>query len=171
WRDRGAASACLREADRSPADIAWCARGQTQFGFNFFRATGESNCLSSSQGRMRVCLPRDHRPTGRSILDQLIAERTLGRSPAGPGSVQRTLPHGDDVMKANGGLSRDPAMLGTSGYALRPNGQYFTPTWVTEALLSRVGFRGVIWEPAAGAGDMVKPLRVAGCRGVCREVP
>ena len=71
-RDRGAASACLREADRSPADIASCARGQTQFGFNFFRATGESNCLSSSEGRMRVCLPRDHRPTGRSILDQLI---------------------------------------------------------------------------------------------------
>jgi hypothetical protein len=73
-------------------------------------------------------------------------------------------------MKANGGLSRDPAMLGTSGFALRPNGQYFTPTWVTEALLSRVGFRGVIWEPAAGARDMVKPLRVAGYRVFASEL-
>ena len=73
-------------------------------------------------------------------------------------------------MKAHGGLSRDPAMLGTSGYALRPNGQYFTPTWVTEVLLSRVGFQGVIWEPAAGGGDMVKPLRVAGYRVFASEL-
>jgi len=108
-------------------------------------------------------------PGDRSWISS-FAERTLGRSPAGPGSVQRTLPHGDDVMKANGGLNRDPAMLGTSGYALRPNGQYFTPTWVTEALLSRVGFWGVIWEPAAGAGDMVKPLRVAGYRVFASEL-
>jgi hypothetical protein len=73
WRDRAAANASLRDQQTgSPADIRVVRKGQTQFGFNFFRASGESNCLSSSEGRMGVCLPRDHRPTGRSILEQLI---------------------------------------------------------------------------------------------------
>jgi hypothetical protein len=73
WRDRAAASASLRDQQTgSPADIRVVRKGQTQFGFNFFRASGESNCLSSSEGRMGVCLPRDHLPTGRSILEQLI---------------------------------------------------------------------------------------------------
>ena len=136
----------------------------------FFRASGESNCLSSSDGWIGYAhLVVTAQPGDRSWISSLRSARSADRRRP-PDRRSAPLPHGDDVMKANGGLSRDPAMLGTSGYALRPNGQYFTPTWVTEALLSRVGFRGVIWEPAAGAGDMVKPLRVAGYRVFASEL-
>ena len=53
-------------------------------------------------------------------------------------------------------------MLGTSGYARVPRDAYYTPAWVTEALLSQVSFRGAVWEPAAGGGDMSSVLRSAG---------
>ena len=57
-------------------------------------------------------------------------------------------------------MSADRAMLGTSGYARRERDAYPTPLWVTEALInSQVEFRGDIWEPAAGAGDMASILR------------
>jgi hypothetical protein len=36
--------------------------------------------------------------------------------------------------------------------------KYFTPHWVTEALLSVETFAGGIWDPAAGAGDILAAL-------------
>ena len=46
-----------------------------------------------------------------------------------------------------------------SGYTKIPLGAYYTPTWVTEALLGSIVARpGTIWEPAAGQCDMVRVL-------------
>ena len=68
----------------------------------------------------------------------------------------------------------DPAMLGNSGYERILNDAYYTERWVTETLLSQVRFRGAVWEPAAGRGDISVGLRgagtyvirqVAACRG------
>lgn len=56
----------------------------------------------------------------------------------------------------------DKAMLGSSGYKRRHGDLYATEPWVTRALLSRVRFRGPVWEPAAGRGDMVRVLQDAG---------
>lgn len=49
-----------------------------------------------------------------------------------------------------------------SGYERQDLEKYFTPDWVTEALLSAVDLPGPIWDPAAGAGDMVRPLAAVG---------
>lgn len=40
-------------------------------------------------------------------------------------------------------------------YARQRNEKYFTPAWVTEALLDRERFHGTSWDPAAGAGHIV----------------
>jgi hypothetical protein len=61
-------------------------------------------------------------------------------------------------------------MLGNSGFDRQPLGQYFTPTWCTEALLSQVQLRGAIWEPAAGRGDMVSVLEGAGHRVIASDI-
>ncbi len=49
----------------------------------------------------------------------------------------------------------------SSGYARLPNDAYHTtPSWVTEALIgSIISEPGTIWEPASGAGDMVRVLQ------------
>lgn len=57
---------------------------------------------------------------------------------------------------------KSSAMHGESGYKRIANDAYFTPTWCTEVLLRHVDFMGTIWEPAAGNGAMVAPLRRAG---------
>jgi hypothetical protein len=50
-----------------------------------------------------------------------------------------------------------------AGYARVERDFYPTPAWVTEALLDHLNIEGkTIWEPAAGGGDMVQPLRRAG---------
>jgi hypothetical protein len=47
-----------------------------------------------------------------------------------------------------------------SGYDRIPKEFYPTPSWVTEALLGSIVARpGTLWEPAAGAGDMVRVLQ------------
>jgi hypothetical protein len=70
---------------------------------------------------------------------------------------------GDENGMKSDGLNRDPAMLGTSGFVRRRLDAYFTPAWVTEALLSKVDLPShVVWEPAAGRGDMVAVLKRAG---------
>jgi len=56
----------------------------------------------------------------------------------------------------------DPAMLGDNGFERVEGDRYFTETWVTQALLDAVRFRGWIWEPACGRGDMVKILEEYG---------
>lgn len=45
-----------------------------------------------------------------------------------------------------------------SEYELLPGDCYYTPTWVTEALLSVEVFPNEIWEPACGDGHMARVL-------------
>jgi hypothetical protein len=56
------------------------------------------------------------------------------------------------------------AMHGESGYARRERDAYFTPEWVTRAMIEQmeIGEGSRVWEPAAGAGAMVNPLKSAG---------
>jgi len=50
-----------------------------------------------------------------------------------------------------------------SGYARIEGDKYFTPAWVTEALLSVETFPyGGVWDPAAGAGHILEPFAAAG---------
>ena len=49
-----------------------------------------------------------------------------------------------------------------SGYDRIEGDRYYTPWWCTMALLEAERFDGGIWDPAAGAGDIVK---VAATRG------
>lgn len=50
-----------------------------------------------------------------------------------------------------------------SGYARIEGDAYFTPEWVTEALMAveRIPYGGV-WDPAAGAGHILRPFAAAG---------
>jgi hypothetical protein len=49
-----------------------------------------------------------------------------------------------------------------SGYERKGRDFYATPTWVTEALLRHVRFRGPIWEPCCGDGAMSRVLQDRG---------
>jgi hypothetical protein len=50
-----------------------------------------------------------------------------------------------------------------SGYERISGDRYFTPAWVTEALLSAEAFPyGGVWDPAAGAGHILRPFKAAG---------
>lgn len=53
-------------------------------------------------------------------------------------------------------------MYGGKGYERIAHDAYQTPAWVTELLLAHVNFESVVWEPAAGEGHMVVPLRATG---------
>jgi hypothetical protein len=64
----------------------------------------------------------------------------------------------------------DPAMLGNGAFERVSGDRYYTEAWVTEALLDRVRFRGTIWEPACGRGDMVEVLRRYGYRVVASDI-
>jgi hypothetical protein len=44
-------------------------------------------------------------------------------------------------------------------YERQRNEKYFTPAWVTEALLDREAFWGGVWDPAAGAGHITDVVR------------
>jgi hypothetical protein len=47
-----------------------------------------------------------------------------------------------------------------SGYTRKQNDAYYTPSWVTEALInSGYPFRGPVWEPACGNGNIVNVLK------------
>lgn len=47
-----------------------------------------------------------------------------------------------------------------SGYPRRPRDAYDTPEWVLDVLLEHWHpGEGAIWEPAAGAGNLLRPLR------------
>lgn len=47
-----------------------------------------------------------------------------------------------------------------SGYIRKENDAYYTPAWVTEALInSGYPFRGPVWEPACGNGNIVDVLK------------
>jgi hypothetical protein len=62
------------------------------------------------------------------------------------------------------------AMLGESGYARVEGDQYWTEPWVTKALLDRVKFRGMVWEPACGRGDMADVLVENGYKVMCTDI-
>lgn len=49
-----------------------------------------------------------------------------------------------------------------SGYLRQDGERYFTPEWVTRALLSREGFHGVTLDPAAGEWHMVNAMKGQG---------
>lgn len=53
-------------------------------------------------------------------------------------------------------------MLGESGFERVEGDRYWTEPWVTQALLDAVKFRGLVWEPACGRGDMADVLTNAG---------
>jgi len=61
-------------------------------------------------------------------------------------------------------------MLGTSGYARQPLDFYATEPWVTKALLDAVKFRGMIWEPACGRGDIVRVLEATGYKVIATDI-
>jgi hypothetical protein len=61
-------------------------------------------------------------------------------------------------------------MLGDSGFKRVDGDIYYTEPWVTQALLDRIRFRGVVWEPACGRGDMVKVIGAAGYEVVASDI-
>ena len=64
----------------------------------------------------------------------------------------------------------DPSMLGNGAFERVEYDRYNTEAWVTEALLDRVKFRGTIWEPACGRGDMVAVLAAHGYQVVASDI-
>jgi hypothetical protein len=65
---------------------------------------------------------------------------------------------------------RDPAMLGKSGFKRVGSDRYNTEAWVTQALLDHVKFRGAIWEPACGRGDMAEVLMDNGYKVIVSDI-
>lgn len=59
-------------------------------------------------------------------------------------------------------MARTPPKLGEKGYERVAFDNYRTPWWVTDELFDAVEINGRIWEPAAGAGDMVDAMRARG---------
>ncbi|MEX0684032.1 MAG: hypothetical protein WD472_11350 [Dehalococcoidia bacterium] len=57
----------------------------------------------------------------------------------------------------------------SSGYARIDGDRYYTPAWVTEALLSVERFDGGVWDPAAGAGHILRALP-ADCRKLGSDI-
>lgn len=64
----------------------------------------------------------------------------------------------------------DPSMLGNGAFERVEYDRYWTEHWVTKALLDRIQFRGWIWEPACGRGDMVKVLIQAGYTVIMTDI-
>jgi hypothetical protein len=76
-------------------------------------------------------------------------------------SYQKGLPLPDAAEGPPSAPSATPAeaiehrrAIHISGYERRGRDFYATPTWVTEALLRHVRFRGPVWEPCCGTGAM-----------------
>jgi hypothetical protein len=63
----------------------------------------------------------------------------------------------------------DSAMV-KSGFVRVDGDRYFTEPWVTKALLSRVKFRGLVWEPACGRGDMADVLVENGYKVMASDI-
>lgn len=66
--------------------------------------------------------------------------------------------------------TRKTAMVGESGYDRLAGDRYYTQPWITRALLRVVRFRGKVWEPACGRGDMVDVLREAGYDTIASDI-
>jgi hypothetical protein len=59
--------------------------------------------------------------------------------------------------------SRPPSL---SGYAHEADDWYVEPPWIVDALLHMETFDGLIWDPAAGAGNIPKRCHVLGLEAV-----
>jgi hypothetical protein len=57
-----------------------------------------------------------------------------------------------------------------SGYERQDLEKYFTPAWVTEALIGGVGFEGSVWDPAGGAGHIIDVFHGLGYRGLATDI-
>jgi hypothetical protein len=66
-------------------------------------------------------------------------------------------------------VTADQAMV-RSNFARVEADRYWTEPWVTQALLSLVKFRGAIWEPACGRGDMANVLVDAGYHVIAGDI-
>ena len=64
----------------------------------------------------------------------------------------------------------DEAMLGNSGFERVDGDRYYTEAWVTRALLDAIKFRGTIWEPACGRGDMADVLTDYGYKVMISDI-
>lgn len=62
------------------------------------------------------------------------------------------------------------AMLGEAGFQRVEGDRYYTEHWVTRALLAKVRFRGLIWEPAAGRGDIADVMVEGGYKVMCSDI-
>lgn len=61
-------------------------------------------------------------------------------------------------------------MLGEAGFERVEGDRYWTEAWVTKALIDRVRLRGLVWEPAAGRGDMADVLVAEGYKVMCSDI-
>jgi hypothetical protein len=66
--------------------------------------------------------------------------------------------------------AHDPAMIGHSGYERTAYDAYWTPRWCTEWLCEAVRFRGLIWEPAVGRGDIADVLTDRGYKVMISDI-
>jgi len=63
-----------------------------------------------------------------------------------------------------------PRAIHVSGYEREGRDFYATPSWVTEALLQHVQFRGPVWEPCCGDGAMSSVLAHRGYDVVSTDI-
>jgi hypothetical protein len=63
-----------------------------------------------------------------------------------------------------------PRAIHVSGYQREGRDFYATPSWVTEALLQHVQFRGRVWEPCCGDGAMSSVLAEHGYDVVSTDI-
>lgn len=68
------------------------------------------------------------------------------------------------------GKKNPDSAMRESGFMRVEGDRYWTEPWVTKALLSCVKFRGMIWEPACGRGDMANVLAEAGYRVMAGDI-
>lgn len=57
-----------------------------------------------------------------------------------------------------------------SGFERQSLEKYYTPAWVSEALLSREALGNEVWEPAAGAGDIANVIRATGAMCLASDI-
>jgi hypothetical protein len=60
--------------------------------------------------------------------------------------------------------------LPKTAYQRQDGDWYPTPRWITELICEEVPLRGLVWEPAAGDGAMVKVLREYGHTVFCGDI-
>lgn len=67
-------------------------------------------------------------------------------------------------------MTKKVPQFGEKGFERVEGDRYYTEPWVTQAILDVVKFRGLIWEPAAGRGDMANVLVANGYKVMCSDI-